>query len=52
MLVGRMDGIAVQAEAHQDGFALQFFFKKGNNWDASAASLWNGRLSEGFFIRF
>src|SRR5690606_8854550 len=50
MLIGRMDRVAVQSEAHQDGLAFQGFLKEGNYRDASTAALRDRRLSEGFFV--
>src|SRR5690606_5068085 len=50
VLIGGMDCIAVQSEAHQDGLAFQGFLKEGNYRDASTAALRDRRLSEGFFV--
>ena len=52
MLVGGVDRIGIKAEAHEDDLAFQFFFKKGNDRNASSAALWNWCFSEGFFISF
>ena len=38
MLIGRVDGIAVQAEAHQNRFQTQFLLKQSHNRDAAAAA--------------
>src|SRR5690606_5698853 len=52
MLVGRVDGVAVQTEAHQNSFTFQFLFKKRYNRDTSATSLWNRGFPKSFLISF
>ena len=36
VLVGGVDGIAAQAEAHEDGFHTQYFLESGNDGNAPA----------------
>ena len=36
VLVGGVDGIAAQAEAHEDGFHAQYFLESGNDGNAPA----------------
>lgn len=36
VLVGGVDGIAAQTEAHEDGFHAQYFFEGGNDGNAPA----------------
>jgi len=50
MFIWRVNRIAVQSKAHQDGFALQFFFKKSDNRDTSTAALGNWRFAKRFHI--
>ena len=39
VLIGRVDGICIQSEAHKNGLALQLLFKKGNNGNTATAVL-------------
>ena len=52
MFVWRMDGIAVETESHQDGFAFEFFFEQGYNRNTSARTHRNGWHAKSFGIRF
>src|SRR5690606_41997283 len=50
MLVGRVNGVAIQTGTHQNGLAFQFLFKQSHNRNTSATSLWNWRFSKRFLI--
>ena len=46
ILVGRVDGIAFEAEPHQYGFHAEHLFKSGNDGYATAASYGQGSFAE------
>src|SRR5690606_32657131 len=51
-LIGRMQVIAVEAEAHQYCFDSKFFFKQSNNRYASASACRDWLFPKSFLNRF
>ena len=47
-----MNGITVQAEAHEDGLGFELFFKQGHDRDAASRPLRYGRNAKSFRIGF
>jgi len=52
LLVGGMEVVAVEPEAHEDDLDAQFFFEEGADGDAAAAADGDGRLMEDGFDGF
>src|SRR5690606_12720313 len=52
MLIGGVDGIAVQSKSQQNGLAVKYFFKKGHDRDAPSSPLGNRGFPKSGFHSF
>ena len=50
VLVGRVDGVFAEAEAHQDGFDAEHFLEPRDNRDGAARAHWDGQFAVGVHI--
>jgi len=50
ILVGGVDGIFAEAEAHEDGLDAQHFLESGNNRNRATRTHWDGQLAVGVHV--
>lgn len=50
VLVGAVDGVFAETEAHQDGLDAQHFLESGDNRDGAARTHRDGQLAVGFHV--
>ena len=51
VLIGRVNGVRIQPEAHQYCFGFQFLFKQRNNGNTSTTTGWDWIDSKGLLHR-